>query len=278
MGISTISGVVRQVSVAIWNILHNDCIPKPTTETWKLVAEKFEKRANFPHCIGAIDGKHIRIIKPAHTGSMYFNYKQYFSIVLLAVVDSDYKFTYVDIGAYGKDCDSTVFKNTTFWKLLKENALAIPPPEPLEAFESAVPYVIVGDEAFALDDNLLRPFGGHSLCYKKQIFNYRLTRARRYVECAFGILSNKWRIFHRPFNVSTDFAVDIVKACCILHNYVRDRDGYKPEDTMTIGEGIEDVPHGCSVRGGLSANEHRNLFADYFLSDKGAVPWQHLKI
>lgn len=84
------------------------------------------------------------------------------------MVDSDYKFSYIDIGAYGKDCDSTVFKNTTFWKLLKENALAIPFQEPLEAFESDLPYVLVGDEAFALDDNILRPFGGNNLSYKKK--------------------------------------------------------------------------------------------------------------
>lgn len=98
------------------------------------------------------------------------------------------------------------------------------------------------------------------------------------MECAFGILSNKWRIFHRPLNVSQNFAVDIVKACCVLHNYVRDRDGYNPQDTLTIGESIWDVPNSHSIRGGLSANAIRNLFADYFLSEKGTVPWQYLKI
>lgn len=58
--------------------------------------------------------------------------------------------------------------------------------------------------------------------------------------------------------------MDFVKACCVLHNYVRDRDGYNPQDTLTIGASVEDVPNSYSVRGGMSANENRNLFADYF--------------
>jgi len=93
------------------------------------------------------------------------------------------------------------------------------------------------------------------------------------VECVFGILSNKWRNFQRPLNVSLEFAVDIVKACVVLHNFVRDRDGYKFEDTLTV-IGLEDVPDGQSVRGGLTANSVRNKVADYILKDAGAASWQ----
>jgi len=69
------------------------------------------------------------------------------------------------------------------------------------------------------------------------------------VECAFGTLSNKRRIFQRPLNVSPDFDVVIVKAIVVLHNFVRERDGYKLEDTLTV-TGLEEVPDGQSVRGG----------------------------
>ena len=106
---------------------------------------------------------------------------------------------------------------------------------------------------------------------------YRLCRARRYVECAFGILSNKWRIFQRPLNVSPEFAVVIAKACVVLHNFVRERDGYKFEDSLTV-TGLEDVPDGQSVRGGKTANNVRNKVADYFLKDAGAASWQMSKI
>ena len=113
--------------------------------------------------------------------------------------------------------------------------------------------------------------------FKKGVYNYRLCRARRYVECVFSILSNKWRIFQRPLNVSPDFAVGIVKACFVLHNFVREIDGYKFEGAFTV-TGIEDVPDGQSVRGGLTANSVRNRVADCFLTDAGAASWQMSKI
>jgi len=67
------------------------------------------------------------------------------------------------------------------------------------------------------------------------------------VEYAFGILNNKWRILQRPLNVSPDFEVVIVMAIVVLHNFVRERDGYKFEDALTV-TGLEDVPDGQSVR------------------------------
>jgi len=141
-----------------------------------------------------------------------------------------------------------------------------------------VPYFFVGDERFVLNRNILRPFGGSNLSVKKRAYNYCLCRARRYVECAFGILSNKWRIFQQPLNVSSDFAVDIVKACVVLHNFVRKRVGYKFEDALTV-TGLEDVPAGKSVHGGgLQVNSVRNKVADYFLTDAGAASWQMSKI
>jgi hypothetical protein len=135
-----------------------------------------------------------------------------------------------------------------------------------------VPYFFV-DDGFALNRNILQPFGGSNLSVKKKrVYKYRLCRTRRCVECAFGILSHKWRIFQRPLNVSPDFAVDIVKACVVLHSFVRGRDGYKFEDALTV-TGLEDVPNGQSVLGGLTANSVRNKAADYFVTDAGAVSW-----
>jgi hypothetical protein len=89
------------------------------------------------------------------------------------------------------------------------------------------------------------------------------------VECAFGILSNKWIIFQRPLNVCPDCEVIIVKAS-VLHNFVCERDGYKFEDALTV-TGLEDIPDGQSVCGELTTYNVRNKVADYFLTDAGAA-------
>lgn len=90
----------------------------------------------------------------------------------------------------------------------------------------------------------------------------------------FGILSNKWRIFHRAINVNMDLAIDIVKCCCILHNYVRTRDGFKLKDTLST-QGFFDAPLAeATAQGGRRLNNIRNIFADYFISDLGKLPWQ----
>ena len=156
--------------------------------------------------------------------------------------------------------------------------LELPSERPLSGTEGPnVPYFSVGYEGFALNRNILRHFGGSNMNVKKRVYTYRLCRARRYLECAFVILSNKWRIFQRPLNVSPDFAVDIVKACVVLHNLVRERGGYKFEDALTV-TGLEDVPDGQLVCGGLTANNIKNKVAEYFLTDAGAVSWQMSKI
>lgn len=114
-----------------------------------------------------------------------------FSICML------YKTTFVDIGANGKSSDSSVFKSFDLWKRLQNQTLNIPAQKFLPGTETLkCPHIIVGDEAFGLSHHVLRPYGGENLTKEKRIFNYRLSRVRRYIECTFGILANKWRIFH----------------------------------------------------------------------------------
>lgn len=102
--------IVRQVCKAIWKCVMPKCFPQFIEMFWLETAAEFYEKTNFPYCIGAIDGKHIRCIKPQHSGSLYYNYKNYYSVLLMAMCNASYKFIFIDVGAYGKSSDSTVFK------------------------------------------------------------------------------------------------------------------------------------------------------------------------
>lgn len=273
LGKSTATSIVRQVCSALWQILKPLCIPSISEERWKEISAEFQKYANFPNCIGAIDGKHIRIVQPSDTGSLYYNFKHFFSTVLLAVCDANYCFLYVDVGAYGKSSDSTIFQESLFYKNVTEGKFNIPEPKPISNLDKTrLPYVFVADDAFGLSKHIMRPYVGKQLPHAKRIFNYRLSRARRYIECTFGIMANKWQIFQRPLNVKIDLCESIILACCVLHNYVRCRDGYRDEDTYYLApfdnQGGENLSQGNKY-----AQTVRDKFAQYFIND-GKLPWQ----
>ena len=100
---NTICGIIPDTCHAICEVLREKYFTCPTTpEEWRQVAKGFWEKLNFPLCIGALDGKHVAIKKPARSGSDYFNYKGFTSIVMMALVDSDYKFMWVDVGSKGR--------------------------------------------------------------------------------------------------------------------------------------------------------------------------------
>lgn len=280
IGVSTLSNIINCVCSQIWDIFRADHLKEMTLQDWEDVANEFQRRANFPMCLGAIDGKHIRIQNFPHAGSMNFNYKKYYSIVLLAVVDVNLRFLFVDIGAYGKDCDSSILQNTEFWKKMVRGELNIPEARPITPeMRLKVPYVFVADSAFAINENILKEFSNNNMSVRQRVFNYRLHRARQYVEGAFGILANKWRIFHRPLNVSKTFSKNIVKACVVLHNIVRTRDGYHTEEDVMISAGskLQKLPVKTKTTN-KTGKGVRTCFANYFVSKDGQLPWQLSKI
>jgi hypothetical protein len=90
-------------------------------EDWLSIADEFNHRTDFPNCIRAVDGKHIGMCKPDGSDSEFFNYKSYFSTVLMALVDADYKFIAIEVGAYGSCSDSNIFKQSNLYKRLERN-------------------------------------------------------------------------------------------------------------------------------------------------------------
>lgn len=170
IGKATVSVIVRETCAAIWEVLSPIYLKTPTIEDWRDKSKIFCELWNLPNCCGAIDGKHISIQAPNKSGSMYFNYKKTFSIILMAVCDADYIFTLVDIGAFGSQSDGGVFKESTFRRALESGTIKLSADSPLPNTNSVFPHYFVGDEAFPLKSYILRP--GKNLDIKKRIFNY----------------------------------------------------------------------------------------------------------
>lgn len=223
MGFTTVGEIVKELSKVIWKTLQPLCMAEPTEKTWQEAEAGFNEKWRFPNCIGSIDGKHVYIKCPPNTGTLHFCYKQRFSIVLLAVVDADYKFILIDVGSYGKDSDSTIFQRTSFYEKIVNNQLNIPGSKPLPGREKPVPHIFIGDGGFKLETFLMRPFPTNVTIQdeRKRTYNRRLSSARRVVESTFGILAQKWRVFFKPLELNVDTVVDVVKAACCLHNYLR---------------------------------------------------------
>lgn len=109
IGKSTVREIILDTCKKLWDILHPIYLQPPSLDDYKRISKGFWTRWNMPNCIGAIDGKYINIHCPPNSGSLFYDHKGKFSIVLLAACDDDYRFTYVDVGAYGSQSDGGMY-------------------------------------------------------------------------------------------------------------------------------------------------------------------------
>ncbi|XP_046841072.1 uncharacterized protein LOC124435166 [Xenia sp. Carnegie-2017] len=139
-GASTVRAVVYDTCNALWRVLVPTYMKAPSQPSdWKKISEGFAYTWNFPNCIGALDGKHIAIQAPRNSGSLYFNYKKDFSLVLMALCDSQYKFIFVDIGEAGRWSDGGVFANSQFGSAFLNGEMHLPADEPLPGTNESLP-------------------------------------------------------------------------------------------------------------------------------------------
>ncbi|XP_029974555.1 protein ALP1-like [Salarias fasciatus] len=282
LGVTTVRNSVFMLCKAIENTMMGQYLPRPTEESWREVAQGFWKKWNFPNCLGALDGKHIVIEKPPHSGSMYFNYKRTFSTVLLALVDADYRFRVINVGDYGRSSDGGIYAGSALGIGMERGTLHVPPNAPLPGAADAnpMPHVIVADAAFPLKPYLMRPFPGSLLDHDKRIYNYRLSRARMVVENAFGILASRWRIMYRRINLLPENVDSVVIAACVLHNFLLcPRDNQQLlEEFQQQGGRLRPVGNMAGQRTSAEARAVREAFSAFFNSPEGSVSWQERMI
>lgn len=214
--------ITKQVCNAIISELSDELIVL-NEENWINVSNGFNFKWQLPNCLGAIDGKHIAIRKPFKSGTEYYNYKRFFSIILMAVVDASYRFISIDVGGKGAEGDSGIFSRTELGKMIKSDDPELYLPPNAIVGPDRLPYFFIADDAFPLMKRIMKPYTPkrrQTLTEEEAIFNYRLSRARRCVENAFGILVSKWACTGKTFHSKPQNVQIIVAACCLLHNFM----------------------------------------------------------
>lgn len=223
----------------------------------------------------------MNIVPPANSGSYYYNYKGTHSLVLMAVGNAKYEFLMCDFGVNGRISDGGVIEKTSFYTKLRQNELNLPGPSAPRNSSSELPFVFIGDEAFTLRTDFMKPFSQKDLNHDRKIFNYRLSRARRVIENIFGILCARFRIFNSPINMKLENIDSVVIACCVLHNFLRkirgdryinaeDIEHHNQCDRMPTMIGLQG---GYNRRAGQQAKEVREQYLQYF-NTEGSVSWQ----
>ena len=188
---STVCVIVTETCSAIINTLRDDTVKKyfPTSrDDFQESMAKFGEEWQFPYAFAAVDGSQ----GGAQAMKQYFNFKGFYSIVLMALVDAEYRFIWASVGAPGNTHDSTLMQSTELWdRIVAGNVI----PNIVQQID--IPPLILGDGAFPLRTWIMKPHGDAVFPEDKRYFNYRHSRARLVTERAFGRLKSRFRVLFR---------------------------------------------------------------------------------
>ena len=193
-------------------------MPKTEENVMKKMQD-MEELWQFPCCWLAIDGCHIpKNCPPGGPQSCkeYHNFKNFYSIVMMALVDSNYRFIWGTCGFPGNSHDSIIFQSTNLWADIKEKGII--PSIAKNENGTLIPPIILGDSAFPFQTWLMKPYGNAVLTPEQRYFNYRLSRARMVTEGCSGQLKGRWRILLRKCENSKDEMKATTLACMVLHD------------------------------------------------------------
>ena len=202
---------------------------------------------------------------------------------MLAVCDTKYFFTLIDIGGVTSTNDGNILPESETGRLFEKSPSLFSFLSHSSHGSKTLCHVIVSDGIFSLKPWFMNPFPGRHLEECHRVFNYRLSRAKQCLENAFGILSAKWRMFHRPIKGNVDLVKLIMAATVCLHDYPDnanyipagfvDRGNIFPTDwrheVNNEGTGVRIVRQIGGNRYSYDAGIVRENFIEYFDTPQG---------
>ena len=227
LGVSTVCTILNEVTKAIVENLWDECMTKHMPKTEEEFRNKMidmEQLWQFPCCWFAVDGCHIPIKCPPggpESRKEYYNFKNFYSVIMMGMVDSNYRFIWGTCGFPGNSHDAIIFQSTKLWADIRESELL--PHIAKDIGGVTVPPLVLGDSAFPFQTWMMKPYGNAVLTPKQRYFNYRLSRARMVTEGCYGQLKGRWRVTLRKNESSKDEVKTTTLACMVLHNICIDR-------------------------------------------------------
>ena len=222
LGTSTVCEIVIEVSQALVEHFWEDEVAShfpQNTDELKRKMEEMDKEWQFTYAFAAIDGCHISIKCPAggsESAKEYHNFKNFYSIVMMAMVDAKYRIIWASAGFAGNAHDSIIFQATDIYaEIARGHKL---PSIAQSEGNVDIPPLILGDSAFPFHTWLMKLYGNAILTPEQRYFNYRLSRARMVTEGAYGKLKGRWRVLSRKCESKVETVKAITLACVVLHN------------------------------------------------------------
>uniref|UniRef100_A0A2A4K981 DDE Tnp4 domain-containing protein n=1 Tax=Heliothis virescens TaxID=7102 RepID=A0A2A4K981_HELVI len=223
---SLVSRIIPEVCIAFIAVLEGLIRMPSIPEEWLTKSKGF----TFPYCVGALDGKHIPIWSPSHTGPQDMNYQGNYSMALLSLVDSDYSFMYANV-SQSQNTDYKLFNESNLWLDISAENLNLPPDS------NRLPYVFSSDGVFPLDRRIMKPVpGNHVSGSPESIFNQMLAQSHSVVDNAFGLLSAVFKVLLKPMLLEPAKCSLVIRSCLLLHNFLiksdMSRDIYCPPGSV----------------------------------------------
>ena len=158
--------------------------------------------------------------KSEKSGSEYYNYEGFFSLVLLSLVDAECKFLWVNVGSSGSSSNAQIYK---LRKKIKDGTFGLPSAKLLGG-GSDLHYCLLGDDTITLMSWLVKPYR-RQLTREEKIANYRIFRGWRVVENVFRILASRFRVSPGTMEQRPKVVRDITLTCVALENMLMTHQG-----------------------------------------------------
>ncbi|XGW29387.1 hypothetical protein V3C99_008867 [Haemonchus contortus] len=241
-GKATVSSIVSEVTEAIIEGENNRAFPPITRSYLTDVANKIQEKFDYPRAVGFLDGRHIAIKKPNGGIETYLNYKNFQSVVLMAVCDADHRFLIFDVGFPGQNGDTGVFQKSSIKTFFEECEDVFPETADLGTV-GPVQYHILTDDGFGQDVRYIEPFPGQTAdTGSKRRFNTKHGCARRTIDATFDILQRRFAVLQKPLQLEPGRGSRLITSLLILHNLVAWKqdiskyvDRYPPSKESLVG-------------------------------------------